>query len=111
MLRQSVLGKIQSKALNTAMANNICHSAELLIECDFIWREISVGDQIFVESNIYQDNCIMVKQDTPYLVLAKIDQAANPLLIVESEKPNQLIAIHPAMICSYESATTPVIYC
>ncbi|WP_156948184.1 hypothetical protein [Marinobacterium jannaschii] len=82
---------------------------ELMMESDFIWREIAVGDHVMVEADIYDSTGLQLKKDRLYQVLAKMQEApGNSKLIVESDVTGALIDVHPALLCSYESATMPV---
>lgn len=86
-------------------------TADLLMECDFIWREIAVGDRVMTEADIYDGDGLQLKHGHSYVVLAKTQTApGNSTLIVESDVTGVLVNLHPALICSYENANRPVSY-
>ncbi len=82
---------------------------ELLLETAFLWQEISVGDRVMLDADLYDEHAVKLKRNHPYQVVAKLE--ANPLekslLVVESDLTGELVQVHPALICSYQSALTP----
>ncbi|MCO4759389.1 hypothetical protein [Pontibacterium sp.] len=85
--------------------------SDLLVESDFIWREIAVGDHVMVEADLYDSAGLMLKYGTSYLVLAKLrKEPGSSTLIVESDVTGELVNVHPALICSYENAHAPISY-
>lgn len=84
---------------------------ELLVESDFIWREIAVGDSVMLEADVYDAEGLQLKKNHMYQVLAKLKQApGNSRLIVESDVTGELIQVHPALLCSYETTSIPISY-
>lgn len=86
--------------------------SDLLVESDFIWREIAVGDRVMVEADLYDaDDALALKYGTSYLVLAKLQkEPGSSTLVVESDVTGELVNVHPALICSYENAKAPISY-
>ncbi len=85
--------------------------SDLLLESDFIWREIAVGDHVMIEADIYDGTGLQLKSDSSYLVLAKLQKApGSSSLVVESDVTGDLVNVHPALICSYENAQIPISY-
>ncbi|MFW1676479.1 hypothetical protein ACFVYJ_01675 [Pontibacter sp. JAM-7] len=84
---------------------------ELLLETAFLWQEISVGDRVMLDADLCDAYAVQLKRNHPYQVVAKLE--ADPLeksvLVVESDYTGELVQIHPSLICSYQSAVTPVI--
>ncbi|WP_290703667.1 hypothetical protein [Amphritea sp.] len=84
--------------------------SELIIEADFIWREINVGDQIYLDADFYVGNQRMLCKGAPYQVLTKIDKACGAQeLIVQSYQTRELIAVSPYLVCSYECPDQPIL--
>lgn len=85
---------------------------DLLVESDFIWREIAVGDRVMVEADLFDSNDdLMLKYGHPYQVLAKTQTSpGSSTLVVQSDVTGELVDVHPALICSYENAVKPVRY-
>lgn len=83
--------------------------AELILEADFLWREIQVGDQIYLDADLYRDNQRLLCRGAPYQVLAKVDAVSGAQeLIVQSYQTRELVPVSPFQICSYDSSDEPV---
>lgn len=84
---------------------------DILVESDFIWHEIDVGDHVMTEADIYDGTGLQLMRGQAYLVLAKIrEMPGNSMLVVESCVTGELINLHPALICHYQNAQAPVSY-
>lgn len=84
--------------------------SELILEADFLWREVNVGDDIILDADFYDEQRRVLCQGVPYQVLAKIDKVCGAqTLIVQSQETEELIAVSPYFVCSYESATQRVL--
>ncbi|WP_415912168.1 hypothetical protein [Neptuniibacter sp. QD37_11] len=83
---------------------------ELHLETEFLWNEISVGDRVMLDADLYESNSCKLHKYQPYEVLAKMHcMAPEPsVLIVESDVTGELINLHPALLCSYQSAEVPI---
>ncbi len=85
--------------------------ADLILEADFLWREIRVGDQIYLDADYYRDNRRLLCRGAPYQVLAKIDSVSGAQeLIVQSYQTRELVPVSPFQICSYDSPDEPVMH-
>lgn len=85
--------------------------SELIIEADFIWRVINVGDQIYLDADFYVGNQRKLCKGTPYQVLVKMDKACGAQeLIVQSYETRELIAVSPYLVSSYESPEHPILF-
>ncbi|MDO6564628.1 hypothetical protein Q4488_14690 [Amphritea sp. 1_MG-2023] len=84
--------------------------SELILEADFLWREINVGDDIYLDADFYREHRRLLCQGVPYQVLAKIDKTCGAQeLIVQSYQTQELIAVSPYLVCSYESPEQPIL--
>ncbi|WP_299178771.1 hypothetical protein [uncultured Neptuniibacter sp.] len=75
-----------------------------------LWNEISVGDCVMLDADLYESNTFKLHKYQPYEVLAKVHcMAPEPSrLIVESDITGEFINLHPALLCSYQSSPHPV---
>lgn len=84
--------------------------SELILEADFLWREILVGDEIFLDSDFYQNGSRLLCSGVPYQVLAKMEDVCGAqTLIVQSYQTRELVPVSPFLVCSYETALDPVL--
>ena len=84
--------------------------SELILEADFLWREIRVGDEIYLDADFYSSNRRLLCRGAPYQVLAKIDKTCGAQeLIVQSYQTHELVAVSPYLVCSYESPEQPIL--
>lgn len=85
---------------------------ELHLETEFLWNEISVGDNVMIDADLYEANHFKLHKFQPYKVLAKMHNLAPEpsMLVVESDITGELITLHPALLCSYQAAEAPVSY-
>ncbi|GGK82007.1 hypothetical protein [Amphritea balenae] len=84
--------------------------SELILEADFLWREIHVGDQIYLDADLYKNSRRLLCKGAPYQVVAKLDSVSGAQeLIVQSYQTNELVPVSPYLICSYDSPDQPVL--
>jgi len=84
--------------------------SELILEADFLWREINVGDEIYLDADFYSDERRLLCRGVPYQVLAKTDKTCGAQeLIVQSYQTQELVAVSPYLVCSYECPAQPVL--
>jgi hypothetical protein len=83
---------------------------ELHMETEFLWNEISIGDSVMLDADLYESNTFKLHKYQAYEVVAKLHcMAPEPSrLIVESDVTGEFIQLHPALLCSYQSPDTPV---
>ncbi|EAR62030.1 hypothetical protein [Neptuniibacter caesariensis] len=83
---------------------------ELHLETELLWNEISVGDSVMLDADLYESNSFQLHKYQPYEVLAKLHSIAPEpsMLVVKSDVTGELINLHPALLCSYQSAQQPV---
>ncbi len=81
---------------------------ELMLEADFLWREIQVGDDIYLDFDFYQHDRRLLCKGVPYQVLNKIEAACGAqTLLVQSYQTLELVPVSPYLVCSYESPEQP----
>ncbi|WP_417223226.1 hypothetical protein [Amphritea sp.] len=84
--------------------------SELILEADFLWREINVGDEIYLDADFYNANRRLLCRGAPYQVLAKMDKTCGAQeLIVQSYETQELVAVSPYLVCNYECPEQPVL--
>jgi len=83
---------------------------ELHLETELLWNEISVGDSVMLDADLYEANTFKLHKYQPYEVLAKVHCIAPEpsLLIVASDITGEFINLHPALLCSYQAAPVPI---
>lgn len=77
---------------------------ELHLETELLWSEISVGDSVMLDADLYESNLIKLHRRRMYQVVAKL-QSIPPepsLLVVESDITGDLVKLHPALLSSYQ---------
>ncbi len=84
---------------------------ELHLETELLWNEISVGDSVMLDADLYESNTFKLHKYQPYEVVAKLHNIAPEasMLVVESDVTGELINLHPALLCSYQSADNPAL--
>ncbi len=81
--------------------NNIDIS-ELIVEADFLWREISVGDRVQVEYSTCEQGVEMLTAGKHYMVLAKLQSVTGvQSFITESNVENTPVVVYPQCVCNY----------
>ena len=83
---------------------------ELHLETEFLWNEISVGDSVMLDADLYESNIFQLHRHKAYEVVVKVRSAPPEasMLVVESDVTGQFISIHPALICSYQEPLIPI---
>jgi len=83
---------------------------ELHLETEFLWNEIEIGDSVMLDADLYESNTFKLHKHQPYEVLAKVQCIAPEpsRLIVASDITGEFINLHPALLCSYQSAEPPI---
>ncbi|WP_421867564.1 hypothetical protein [Motiliproteus sp.] len=78
------------------------HPAEKQLEAEMLWQELAVGDEVMVEFPVCEAGRELLSPGTGYLILAKGQSASGvPLLVTESNIPDQRVTLYPHCICSY----------
>lgn len=78
--------------------------SELLVEADFLWREIEVGDYIQVEDPLVEQGEELLTVGKEYLVLAKECSAAGTQsFLTESNQPGHSVRVYPISVCDYST--------
>lgn len=76
--------------------------SERLVEADFLWQAINVGDCVVVECDLEEEGVRLITQGEPYRVVAKERSArGRQMLEVETDLPGRTLSIFPALICNY----------
>jgi hypothetical protein len=85
-------------------------SSEILLETNFIWHEIRVGDLISLEADLEDDGVLQLKSKSQYEVLAKLDLApSHQVFVVQSDVSGELVQVHPFLISSYDNRSAPTL--
>ena len=76
--------------------------SELIVEADFLWHEIGVGDQVQVEESIWDHGVELLTPGKEYMVLAKqrSDTGVQSFL-TESNCGDQTAVVYPHSVCNY----------
>ncbi len=83
-------------------------SSEILLETNFIWHEIRVGDLISLEADLEEDGILLLKRGAQYEVLAKLDLApSHQVFVVQSDVSGALVQVHPFLVSSYDNRSVP----
>ena len=69
--------------------------SELMIEADFLWREVSIGDLVQVEDAVCEQGVELLSPGMEYMVLMK-QQSASGLqsLVVDSNVEDRTVDVH-----------------
>ena len=83
---------------------------ELHLETELLWNEISVGDSVMLDADLYESNTFKLHKHKLYEVVAKIQKMAPEasMLVVESDITGELINLHPVLLCSYQAPDCPI---
>ncbi|MAY43516.1 MULTISPECIES: hypothetical protein [unclassified Neptuniibacter] len=83
---------------------------ELHMETELLWNEIDIGDSVMLDADLYESNRCKLHKYQAYEVVAKVHcMAPEPSrLVVESDVTGEFIKLHPALLCSYQSAENPI---
>lgn len=78
--------------------------SELLVEADFLWREIEVGDYVQLEDPVIEQGVELLTSGKEYLVLTKecSDQGTQSF-ITESNIADRTVRVYPVSICDYST--------
>ncbi|MGB0734191.1 MAG: hypothetical protein ACPGPF_10505 [Pontibacterium sp.] len=82
--------------------------SEALIASEFVWNEIEVGDLIMLEADFYDGGGLKLNAQRGYQVLTKSNNNGLISLLVESDLTGDLIPVHPALVCSYQTCLVPI---
>ena len=76
--------------------------SELMVEADFLWREIGIGDFVQIEDTIFDREVELLSPGREYMVLMK-QQSVTGLqsLVVDSNIEGETAVIYPHCICNY----------
>ncbi len=79
-----------------------CDISELMIEADFLWREIGIGDRVQIEDAVTEMGIELLSPGTEYMVLAK-QQSETGLqsFITESNVDGLTVVVYPHSVCNY----------
>lgn len=79
---------------------------ELHLETELLWNEISIGDSVMLDADLYESNICKLRKHHMYEVVAKVQSLAPEpsMLVVESDITGDLIKLHPALLCSYQAS-------
>ncbi|WP_207062279.1 hypothetical protein [Motiliproteus sp. SC1-56] len=78
--------------------------SDVMIEADFLWREIAVGDQILVEDAIIEAGVELLSPGREYVVVEKqCSDTGVQSFLVESNIPRHSARLYPHWICSYSA--------
>ncbi|MEH6625644.1 MAG: hypothetical protein V7739_04315 [Motiliproteus sp.] len=79
-----------------------CDISELMLEAEFLWQEISVGDWVQVEQIVLERGIEMLTPGREYMVLVKQKSDTGlQSFITESNLAGQLTTIYPYNVCNY----------
>jgi|GEM_PF-801101 len=75
---------------------------DMILESLHLWNEIDVGTLVQLEADLIDHNTRVLTRGHLYEVLAKTDLSpCHPMFIVQSELTDELIELHPGLICNY----------
>lgn len=78
--------------------------SDVMIEADFLWNEIAIGDQILVEDAIIEAGVELLSPGREYVVVDKQRSATGvQSFLVESNFPQHVARLYPHWICSYST--------
>jgi hypothetical protein len=76
--------------------------ADMMLESLQLWNEIDVGSLVQLEADLIDHNTLVLTRGHLYEVLAKTDLSPfHPMFVVQSELTEELIQLHPGLICNY----------
>lgn len=76
--------------------------SDVMIEAEFLWREIAIGEQILVEDAIVEAGIELLSPGREYVVIDKQCSATGvQSFLVESNIPRIAARLYPHWICSY----------
>lgn len=78
--------------------------SELLVEADFLWREIEAGDYIQLEDPLVEQGEELLSVGKEYMVLAKeCSSTGTQSFITESNQPERSVRVYPISVCDYST--------
>jgi len=84
---------------------------DALVAADMLWNEIDIGDLIMLEGDFHRDNRLQLVARHPYQVLAKMSGVSGSQhFIVQSDFTDEVVAVYPAQLCSYQEAVSPIFH-
>jgi hypothetical protein len=76
-----------------------------MVEADFLWREIGVGDRVMVEHAYTEAGLELLSPGRGYQVVAKpVSGSGTQSLLVESNLAGHLVTLYPHHISSYDAS-------
>ncbi|MCW8884823.1 MAG: hypothetical protein OQK12_06140, partial [Motiliproteus sp.] len=76
--------------------------SELILEADFLWREINIGDRVQVEEPQQERGVELLSPGREYMVLVKqCSDTGLQSFIIESNIKDRLTRVYPHNICHY----------
>lgn len=76
--------------------------SDMMLESLHLWNDISVGALVQLEADLIDHNIRVLTRGHLYEVLAKTDLSPfHPMFVVQSELTDELIQVHPGLICNY----------
>ncbi len=76
--------------------------SELLLEAEFLWQEIRVGDRVQIEQTVSDSGIELLTPGREYMVLVKQKSDTGlQSFVTESNIDGQLATIYPYNICNY----------
>ncbi|WP_210395885.1 hypothetical protein [Motiliproteus sediminis] len=79
--------------------------SESMVEADFLWREIGVGDRVMVEHAYDEAGVELLTPGRAYQVIAKpVSESGVLTLLVESNLPEHLVTLYPQHVASYDAS-------
>lgn len=76
--------------------------SELLVEADFMWREIEVGDYVQVEDPITEQNVELLSPGKEYMVVVKdMSESGSKIFITETNIEGCTAKVYPVSVCDY----------
>ncbi len=78
--------------------------SERIVEADFLWHEISVGDFVELEGIVVEGGLELCSVGQSYRVLAKqISGTGAHSFLTETNDPGRNATVYPQMVCNYHS--------
>jgi len=79
--------------------------SEAMVEADFLWREIGIGDRVMVEHAHTDEGFELLTPGRSYQVVAKpVSASGTQSLLVESNIAELLVTLYPHHISSYDAS-------
>lgn len=76
--------------------------SELMVEADFLWRELEVGDYVQVEDPFIEEGVELLTIGKEYMVLAKeLSASGTQRFVTETNVDGQIARVYPVSVCNY----------